>query len=134
MIGTAPVPVPPPRPEVMKTMSAPCRASMIFSESSRAACRPTSGLLPAPSPLVSLAPIWIFSGAREPFRAWQSVFATMNSTPCRLVEIIRLTALLPPPPTPITLMFAPTALFSSKDSLRAPFASLSSIRIIRSSS
>src|SRR6266850_1179465 len=55
-IGTAPVPVPPPRPEVMNTMSAPCSASMIFSESSSAAWRPMSGLLPAPSPLVSLPP------------------------------------------------------------------------------
>src|SRR5436309_5352820 len=107
---------------------------MIFSESSSAAWRPMSGLLPAPSPFVSLAPIWILSGARDPLRAWQSVLATMNSTPCRLVEIIRFTALLPPPPTPITLMLAPTALFSSKDNLNAAFESFSSIRIMRVSS
>ena len=35
--GAAPVPVPPPRPVVMKTMSAPSRASQIFSVSSTAA-------------------------------------------------------------------------------------------------
>ena len=62
--GAAPVPVPPPRPVVMKTMSEPSRASQIFSVSSTAAWRPTSGLAPAPRPLVSLPPIWIFTGAR----------------------------------------------------------------------
>ena len=54
--GAAPLPVPPPRPEVMKIMSEPSSASMIFSVSSSAALRPTSGLAPAPSPLVSFAP------------------------------------------------------------------------------
>ena len=56
IIGAAPVPVPPPRPVVTNTMSAPSSASMILSESSRAALRPTSGLAPAPRPLVSLTP------------------------------------------------------------------------------
>ena len=63
MIGAAPVPVPPPRPVVTNTMSAPSSASMSFSVSSSAALRPTSGSAPAPSPLVSLAPIWILTGA-----------------------------------------------------------------------
>src|SRR5258705_13511887 len=31
----------------------------------------------------------------------------MNSTPVRPTSTMRLTALLPPPPTPITLIFAP---------------------------
>src|SRR6267154_1858987 len=57
----------------------------------------------------------------------------MNSTPCRLVEIIRLTALLPPPPTPITLMLAPTALVSSKEIRGALFGSRSSMEIISTS-
>jgi hypothetical protein len=35
------------------------------------------------------------------------VFAAMNSTPSTRAEIIRFTALPPPPPTPITLIFAP---------------------------
>ena len=57
MIGAAPVPVPPPMPVVMKIMSAPLKASRMRSVSSSAACLPTSGLAPAPRPLVSFAPI-----------------------------------------------------------------------------
>ena len=53
MTGAAPVPVPPPMPAVTKTMSAPSSAAAICSRSSSAALRPTSGLAPAPSPLVS---------------------------------------------------------------------------------
>src|SRR6266568_2688807 len=45
--GAAPLPVPPPRPAVMKIMSAPSNPSMIFSVSSSAALRPTSGFAPA---------------------------------------------------------------------------------------
>ena len=55
-IGAAPVPVPPPMPAVTKTISAPCSASAMRSLSSSAAARPTSGLAPAPRPLVMLAP------------------------------------------------------------------------------
>ena len=54
MTGAAPVPVPPPRPVVTNTMSAPSSASISLSVSSSAACRPTFGSAPAPSPLVSL--------------------------------------------------------------------------------
>ena len=61
--GAAPEPVPPPRPDVMKIMSEPSSASMILSVSSSAALRPTSGLAPAPRPLVSFAPSCNFSGA-----------------------------------------------------------------------
>src|SRR6184192_928343 len=104
--GAAPLPVPPPRPEVMKIMSEPSSASIIFSVSSSAALRPTSGLAPAPSPLVSLAPSCSFAGACESFSACKSVFAVMNSTPSSLARIMRLTALHPPPPTPMTLIFA----------------------------
>ena len=46
--GAAPVPVPPPLPAVMKTMSAPFSASSISARCSSAAWRPTSGSLPAP--------------------------------------------------------------------------------------
>ena len=52
--GAAPVPVPPPIPAVMKTMSTPCRRSAISSRLSSAASLPTSGFPPAPSPWVSL--------------------------------------------------------------------------------
>src|SRR5215467_2125612 len=104
--GAAPLPVPPPRPEVMKIMSAPSSASMILSVSSSAALRPTSGLAPAPSPLVSFAPSCNFTGACESFSACKSVFAAMNSTPSSFARIMRFTALQPPPPTPMTLIFA----------------------------
>ena len=106
MIGAAPVPVPPPRPVVTKTMSAPSSASMILSESSSAALRPTSGFAPAPSPLVSFTPSCNFTGARDKRSACKSVFATMNSMPSTPASIMRFTALPPPPPTPITLILA----------------------------
>src|SRR5581483_10030407 len=57
-------------------------------------------------PLVSFTPSWIFTGALEPFSACRSVLATTNSTPSRRDSIMRLTALPPPPPTPMTLIFA----------------------------
>src|SRR5882757_9262534 len=104
--GAAPEPVPPPRPDVMKIMSEPSSASIILSVSSSAALRPTSGLAPAPRPFVSFAPSCNFTGACESFSACKSVFAVMNSTPSTLARIIRLTALQPPPPTPITFIFA----------------------------
>src|SRR6266699_1037723 len=104
--GAAPLPVPPPRPAVIKIMSAPSSASIIFSVSSRAALRPTSGLAPAPRPLVSFAPSCSFTGACESFSACRSVLAVMNSTPSSLARIMRFTALHPPPPTPMTLIFA----------------------------
>ena len=55
--GAAPVPVPPPSPAVTKTMSAPFSASLMSSRLSAAAPAPTSGLAPAPRPLVSSWPI-----------------------------------------------------------------------------
>jgi hypothetical protein len=105
--GAAPVPVPPPSPAVMKTMSAPSSASQIFSVSSTAAWRPISGSAPAPRPLVSFAPTWTLSGARFARSACRSVLTAMNSIPCRPDAIMRLTAFPPPPPTPTTLMWAP---------------------------
>jgi hypothetical protein len=102
--GAPPVPVPPPMPAVMKTMSAPARSSRMWSTFSSAAARPTSGFAPAPSPFspsCSFCLAWLF------FNACASVFATRNSTPCRFAAIIVLTALPPPPPTPTTLMRAP---------------------------
>ena len=106
IMGAAPVPVPPPSPAVTNTMSAPSKASMIFSESSSAALRPTSGLAPAPRPLVSLVPNWIFCGARDIRSACKSVLATTNSMSFMPASIMRFTALPPPPPTPITLILA----------------------------
>ena len=106
MMGAAPPPVPPPRPAVRKTMSAPWSCCRILSVSSMAALRPFSGSAPTPRPLVSFSPIWSLHSTGEWRSAWTSVFTTMNSTPVMLDVTMRLTALDPPPPTPITLMLA----------------------------
>jgi hypothetical protein len=54
--GAAPVPVPPPIPAVMNSMSAPSINSPMRSRSSIAASRPISGFAPAPRPRVRLLP------------------------------------------------------------------------------
>ncbi len=128
--GAAPVPVPPPRPAVMNTMSEPSSASQIFSVSSIAAWRPTSGLAPAPRPLVSLLPTWIFTGARFARSACRSVLTAMNSMPCSPDAIMRLTALPPPPPTPTTLMRAPWT--SSSANWMRPGRSVSLVMLLKS--
>ena len=106
MTGAAPVPVPPPMPAAMNTRSAPSSALRTSSASSAIAWRPIPGRAPAPSPCVSRLPSWMTWGALERLRACASVFAEMNSTPSRSSSIMRLTALPPAPPTPITLMRA----------------------------
>ena len=104
--GAAPVPVPPPMPAVMNSMSQPSMSSMMRSRSSIAAWRPTSGSAPAPRPLVMLQPICSAVRTLECLSACASVLMQMKSTPsspaCTMCE----TALPPPPPTPITLMTA----------------------------
>ena len=52
IIGAAPVPVPPPIPAVMKTISEPANNSSIAILSLSAALLPISGSAPAPKPLV----------------------------------------------------------------------------------
>ena len=104
--GAAPVPVPPPSPAVTNTMSAPFSASLISSRDSAAAPMPISGLAPAPRPLVSSWPMFSLMSASHMASAWASVLQAMNSTPRRPASTMRLTALVPPPPTPTTLMTA----------------------------
>ena len=104
MTGAAPVPVPPPMPAAMKTMSAPFKASRILSRSSSAAWRPTSGLEPAPMPRVVLTPSCSLFWMGFSCRTCLSVLATMSSTPCRSKSIICFKALHPPPPMPMTLI------------------------------
>ena len=106
MTGAAPVPVPPPSPAVTNTMSAPLSASLMSSRDSLAAPRPTSGSAPAPKPLVSSWPMLSLMSASHICNAWASVLAAMNSTPRRPASTIRLTAFVPPPPTPTTLITA----------------------------
>src|ERR1035437_668745 len=110
--GAAPEPVPPPRPAVMKTLAESRSASAIFSVSSSAALLPTFESPPAPRPLVILSPMRILWGASDWSSACASVLQAMNSTPIISARIIRLTALLPPPPTPMTRM---SAKFSESD-------------------
>src|SRR6185503_6311735 len=104
--GAAPVPVPPPKPAVMNSMSAPSMTSRMRSRSSIAAWRPTSGLAPAPRPFVMLQPICrpVFTLAH--LSACASVFAQMKSTPSIPARTMCATALPPPPPIPSTLMTA----------------------------
>ena len=103
-IGAPPVPVPPPRQAVTKTISAPRSASARASRDSSAARRPLSGSLPAPSPLVSRSPMRTLTSAGHPSSAWRSVFTATYCTPGSRAEIMRVTALEPPPPTPTTLI------------------------------
>ena len=128
--GAAPVPVPPPRPAVTKTMSAPPSALMSCSVSSRAACRPTLGSAPAPRPPVTFNPICRRTGASFCASACASVLATMKSTPRTPAATIRPTALLPPPPTPTTLIRAPARIVSSSVSRRSPSAGSDPGRIL----
>ena len=104
--GAAPDPVPPPSPAVMKTMSESASAWAIFSESSSAERCPIDESPPAPSPRVTLSPMRILCGASDWRSACESVLQAMNSTPIISARIIRLTALLPPPPTPMTRISA----------------------------
>ncbi len=104
--GAAPVPVPPPSPAVTKTMSAPFSASLMSSRLSAAAPPPISGFAPAPNPLVSWWPIESLMSASHAWSAWTSVLMAMNSTPLRPASTMRLTALVPPPPAPTTLITA----------------------------
>mmetsp|Transcript_29623 Transcript_29623/g.64653 ORF Transcript_29623/g.64653 Transcript_29623/m.64653 type:complete len:251 (+) Transcript_29623:199-951(+) len=81
--GAAPLPVPPPMPAVTNTMSAPLTTLSTSSRLSSAARLPISGLPPAPSPRVSIAPICkcCVLGTGEVARAWESVLTIQNSTP-----------------------------------------------------
>ena len=110
--GAAPVPVPPPIPAVINSMSAPSIISAMRSRSSIAALRPISGLAPAPNPLVMSVPICSTVLALLFFNACISVLAQINSTPLTFFAIMCSTALPPQPPTPITLMTASCVSFS----------------------
>ena len=76
--GAAPVPVPPPMPAVMNTMCEPAMVSSSRSRSAIATLRASSGLAPAPSPLV---PSWIWLRALLRASTCASVLTAKNSTP-----------------------------------------------------
>src|SRR5258705_2180060 len=105
MIGAPPVPVPPPIPAVIKAILVfTSKMLLISSNDSSVAWRPISGLAPAPSPCVRLGPSWIRLGILLQANAWASVLQVIKFTPSIDWPNMWLTALLPPPPTPITLM------------------------------
>src|SRR3989449_281083 len=120
MIGAAPVPVPPPMPQVTKTRSAPCRPCRTSSRFSSMAWRPISGRAPAPRPRVSFFPICTFTSALLLSNACASVFTEMNSTPWRPSSTMRFRALPPPPPTPTTFIRAFCDTVSSSSKIMAP--------------
>src|SRR5579872_5091718 len=104
-MAAEPVPVPPPMPAVMNTMSDSCTTAESSVRLSSAASRPRVQSPPAPSPRVILLPIWTLTSAWHRSSACLSVLTAMNWTFSAL-EIIRLTALPPPPPQPTTLILA----------------------------
>src|SRR6266851_153086 len=120
MIGAAPVPVPPPMPQVTNTKSAPWSPCSTSSRFSSIAWRPISGRAPAPSPRVSFLPICTFTSALLLSRAWASVFTEMNSTPWSPSSTMRFRALPPPPPTPTTFIRAFWDTVSSSSKIMAP--------------
>src|SRR5690242_3532210 len=120
MIGAAPVPVPPPMPQVTNTRSAPWRPCSTSSRFSSIAWRPISGRAPAPSPRVSFLPICTFTSALLLSRACESVFTEMNSTPWSPSSTMRFRALPPPPPTPTTFIRAFCETVSSSSKIMAP--------------
>src|SRR6185437_12115507 len=75
-----------------------------FVRLSIAAFFPVSGSAPAPRPSVRLFPSWILVGTGLVSRACESVLHTTKSTPLMPNWYMWFTALLPPPPTPTTLM------------------------------
>src|SRR5436190_130848 len=120
MMGAAPVPVPPPMPQVTNTRSAPCRPCRTSSRFSSMAWRPISGRAPAPRPRVSFFPICTFTSALLLSRACASVFTEMNSTPWSPSSTMRFRALPPPPPTPTTFIRAFCDTVSSSSKIMAP--------------
>mmetsp|Transcript_13510 Transcript_13510/g.44655 ORF Transcript_13510/g.44655 Transcript_13510/m.44655 type:complete len:271 (-) Transcript_13510:247-1059(-) len=106
--GAAPDPVPPPIPAVTNTMSLPASACSMLCRDSSAAFWPISGFPPAPRPLVSSLPIWMWLAweTAAVAMACESVLTIQNSTPLMSLPTMRFTALDPPPPTPTTLILA----------------------------
>ena len=106
----------------------------MLSWSSRAAFSPISGMPPAPRPPVSLVPMAKRVSALELCSACWSVLIATNETFFSPMAIMRLTALLPPPPTPTTLMTVGLAPSLSKSSMfMSPSLHESDMRIVLAS-
>src|SRR5690606_4753409 len=103
--GLAPVPVPPPIPAVIKSILVLVPNILLISSIlSIAEFSPTSGSAPAPIPSVRLTPNCTLLGIGLNSNACASVLHTIKSTPLIPCLYMWLTALPPPPPTPITLI------------------------------
>ena len=115
MIGAPPVPVPPPIPAQMKAIFVfTSRILFISSRLSSVACLPISGFAPAPSPCVKCGPSCTRFGTLLCAIACASVFHIIKFTPSMFWLNMWFTALLPPPPTPTTLMMEDFSLGKSK--------------------
>jgi len=77
-MAAEPVPVPPPMPAVMNTMSDSWTTAVSSVRLSSAASRPRVQSPPAPSPRVTLLPIWTLTSAWQRSSACLSVFTAMN--------------------------------------------------------
>ena len=96
-VGEAPPPVPPPIPARMNTRSQSLTTAAIFSRSSSAASRPSSGSPPAPRPRVVPMPIRTLSCTGELESAWLSVLITASWSRSRLSILSRSTAFVTRP-------------------------------------
>ena len=77
---------------------------LISSKDSSVASFPTDGSAPAPNPCVKCGPNCILFGTGLFSIALESVLQIIKSTPSISCWNMKFTALLPPPPTPSTLM------------------------------
>src|SRR5947209_10485961 len=111
-----PVPVPPPRPHVTKTMSAPWTMARSSSSASRAASSPICGRAPAPRPFVIRRPRRTFLGDAMWSKCCASVLHAYNSAPTIPSLYTRPIVLHPPPPRPMILMFVRILLSISSSS------------------
>ena len=115
MIGAAPVPVPPPIPAVMNAMRHPSFSIFLMSSMlSSAAARALAGRFPAPSPSL---PNCSFRSTGDSSSAWLSVLQTTNVTSWIPSLYMWLTALPPPPPTPITFIICGESFGKSKGTI-----------------
>ena len=121
--GAAPVPVPPPIPQVIKIMSLPAIFFFISDSDSFAASCPILGLLPEPKPWVNSLPIKIFWSAFAYNKSCASVFIAINSPPLIPISFILLKEFPPPPPTPTTFILASCFFKSSANSISISFIS-----------
>ena len=105
MTGADPVPVPPPRPQVMKTSCASPIMCLISSLLSWVASSPSLGSLPAPRPRVAFLPSRSLRCDLILVRCCASVFMATSVAPSMFISDILAIVLEPLPPAPTTYIF-----------------------------